>query len=104
MAYRGIFHVVLILAFAATAFSTLSPCYYDKVCPEALPTIKRIVEAAVEKEGRMGASLLRLHFHDCFVQVRILTLINLTAKHFLYRSQIVDCVLILVYMFFVIYI
>ncbi|EXB54254.1 Cationic peroxidase 1 [Morus notabilis] len=33
----------------------------------ALSTIKSIVEAAVEKEGRMGASLLRLQFHDCFV-------------------------------------
>uniref|UniRef100_A0A453I5D8 Plant heme peroxidase family profile domain-containing protein n=1 Tax=Aegilops tauschii subsp. strangulata TaxID=200361 RepID=A0A453I5D8_AEGTS len=26
------------------------------------------VTAAVSKEPRMGASLLRLHFHDCFVQ------------------------------------
>jgi len=29
------------------------------------------VEAAVQKEKRMGASLLRLHFHDCFVNVRL---------------------------------
>ncbi|KAL4296184.1 hypothetical protein GQ457_12G002980 [Hibiscus cannabinus] len=61
----------LVLAFlwsclAATAFS-LSPKFYDKVCPQALPAIKRVVEAAVHRERRMGASLLRLHFHDCFV-------------------------------------
>ncbi|CAI9782342.1 unnamed protein product [Fraxinus pennsylvanica] len=51
------------------AFSSrLSPSYYDDVCPEALRTIKRVVEDAVNQERRMGASLLRLHFHDCFVQ------------------------------------
>jgi len=60
-------NVFLILAFAVTAFSALSPYYYDHVCPEALPTIKRVVEAAVYNERRMGGSLLRLHFHDCFV-------------------------------------
>ena len=62
-------NVFLILAFAVTAFSALSPYYYDHVCPEALPTIKRVVEAAVYNERRMGGSLLRLHFHDCFVNV-----------------------------------
>ncbi|KAK1562486.1 hypothetical protein Q3G72_012706 [Acer saccharum] len=69
MASRGAFqlNVILILALAATAFSTLSPYYYQHVCPEALPTIKRVVEAAVYNERRMGASLLRLHFHDSFV-------------------------------------
>ncbi|TKV96216.1 hypothetical protein SEVIR_9G415600v4 [Setaria viridis] len=41
--------------------------FYDKACPAALPTIKRVVEEAVAAEPRMGASLLRLHFHDCFV-------------------------------------
>ncbi|KAJ4704286.1 Peroxidase [Melia azedarach] len=70
MASRSKFllHVILILCIATTAFSALSPYYYDRLCPKALPTIKRAVEAAVRKEGRMGASLLRLHFHDCFVQ------------------------------------
>ncbi|XP_044462659.1 peroxidase 70-like [Mangifera indica] len=71
MASRSIFQlqVFLIFALATTAFSSvLSPYFYEKVCPQALPTIKRIVEAAVYKERRMGASLLRLHFHDCFVQ------------------------------------
>ncbi|KAH6798322.1 Peroxidase superfamily protein [Perilla frutescens var. frutescens] len=47
---------------------SLSPHYYDDICPKALPAIKRIVEDAIAQENRMGASLLRLHFHDCFVQ------------------------------------
>ncbi|CAN1749743.1 Cationic peroxidase 1 [Linum perenne] len=45
----------------------LTPNFYQTICPEALPTIKRVVSKAIRDEPRMGASLLRLHFHDCFV-------------------------------------
>ncbi|KAI3793357.1 hypothetical protein L1987_35974 [Smallanthus sonchifolius] len=51
----------------ASSDSGLYPGYYDRVCPEALPAIKRVVGDAIAQERRMGASLLRLHFHDCFV-------------------------------------
>ena len=34
--------------------------------------VKSVVEKAVMKEARMAASLLRLHFHDCFVKVSII--------------------------------
>lgn len=57
------------IATASTDDNGLSTKYYDRVCPLALPTIKRVVEDAVAQECRMGASLLRLHFHDCFVNV-----------------------------------
>ncbi|XP_057825575.2 cationic peroxidase 1 [Cryptomeria japonica] len=45
----------------------LSSTFYNKTCPQALSTVKAAVKAAVAKEKRMAASLLRLHFHDCFV-------------------------------------
>ncbi|XP_058734591.1 peroxidase P7-like [Vicia villosa] len=61
------FHVLVFATLATTAFSALTPNYYDYTCPNALSTIKSVVKAAVQKENRMGASLLRLHFHDCFV-------------------------------------
>ncbi|KAJ8570922.1 hypothetical protein K7X08_037894 [Anisodus acutangulus] len=60
-------HVLVMLSLASMAFADLSDDFYDDVCPEALPTIKRVVEDVVRQERRMGASLLRLHFHDCFV-------------------------------------
>ncbi|CAL5071182.1 unnamed protein product [Urochloa decumbens] len=60
--------VLLLLCMAAVAAAQLSPTFYDTSCPNALSTIKSAVTAAVNKENRMGASLLRLHFHDCFVQ------------------------------------
>ncbi|OMO50200.1 Plant peroxidase [Corchorus olitorius] len=45
----------------------LSPKFYDCTCPKVLSIVKEGVAAAVKKEARMGASLVRLHFHDCFV-------------------------------------
>ena len=52
----------------------LSSTFYAKTCPNALSTIKSEVVSAVNNERRMGASLLRLHFHDCFVQASQLSL------------------------------
>ncbi|PSS34742.1 Cationic peroxidase [Actinidia chinensis var. chinensis] len=55
------------LLLIGTASAQLSPTFYNSTCPKALSTIKAAVDSAVSKEARMGASLLRLHFHDCFV-------------------------------------
>ncbi|KAG7011525.1 Peroxidase 20 [Cucurbita argyrosperma subsp. argyrosperma] len=41
--------------------------YYKETCPFVEDIIRRQVEIAVLKDPRMAASLLRLHFHDCFV-------------------------------------
>lgn len=49
------------------ASAQLSSNFYGTTCPNALATIKSAVNSAVSNEARMGASLLRLHFHDCFV-------------------------------------
>ncbi|CAL9084187.1 Peroxidase [Musa troglodytarum] len=46
----------------------LYPQFYDHSCPKAQEIVKSIVAKAVAKEARMAASLLRLHFHDCFVK------------------------------------
>ncbi|KAG8099111.1 hypothetical protein GUJ93_ZPchr0013g35184 [Zizania palustris] len=60
--------IAVLLCLAAAAAAQLSTSFYDTSCPRALSTIKSAVTAAVNNEARMGASLLRLHFHDCFVQ------------------------------------
>ncbi|MCL7022643.1 hypothetical protein MKW94_030769 [Papaver nudicaule] len=46
----------------------LYPQFYDRSCPRAKEIVKSVVAKAVAKEARMAASLLRLHFHDCFVK------------------------------------
>ncbi|GJN10687.1 hypothetical protein PR202_ga28803 [Eleusine coracana subsp. coracana] len=58
--------LLVIMALASAASAQLSPTFYDTSCPKALATIKAAVNAAVAQEPRMGASLVRLHFHDCF--------------------------------------
>ncbi|EEC75545.1 hypothetical protein OsI_12177 [Oryza sativa Indica Group] len=71
------FMVLLFLALATSstvANAQLSDSYYDASCPAALLTIRTVVSAAVLLDPRMGASLLRLHFHDCFVQAIKLSL------------------------------
>ncbi|KAF3335416.1 Lignin-forming anionic peroxidase [Carex littledalei] len=48
--------------------ASLTPNYYDYTCPQAIPIIRSAIRIAIAKERRMAASLIRLHFHDCFVQ------------------------------------
>ncbi|KAK7259412.1 hypothetical protein RIF29_25019 [Crotalaria pallida] len=62
----GIALLLLLLGTACNA--QLSATFYDNTCPNALTTIRTVIRRAVSKERRMAASLIRLHFHDCFVQ------------------------------------
>jgi len=47
----------------------LSPQFYQFSCPQANEIVMSVLEKAIAKDMRIAASLLRLHFHDCFVQV-----------------------------------
>ena len=51
------------------SFNFLIPRFYALSCPRAEQIIGSVVQKAVMKEAWMAASLLRLHFHDCFVKV-----------------------------------
>ncbi|CAN1771880.1 Cationic peroxidase 1 [Linum perenne] len=55
------------LALGTSLEINLSLNCYDSTCPLAVSKIREIVNEAIRNETRMGASLLRLHFHDCFV-------------------------------------
>ncbi|CAM0907667.1 unnamed protein product [Alopecurus aequalis] len=56
---------------ASAGSAQLSPTFYHTSCPGALETIRSGVMAAVSSEPRMGASLVRLHFHDCFLDASL---------------------------------
>ncbi|KNA18633.1 hypothetical protein SOVF_068650, partial [Spinacia oleracea] len=60
----SLFFVVL---FVSSSSAQLSPKFYSKSCPKLYGTVRSVVQSAVAKERRMGASLVRLFFHDCFV-------------------------------------
>ncbi|XP_004500378.1 peroxidase RIP1-like [Cicer arietinum] len=49
------------------SYAQLTSDFYDDVCPQALPIIHSILHKFMSIKPRMGAHLLRLHFHDCFV-------------------------------------
>lgn len=62
----------LILAAVVVPSADASPLthdFYATSCPDVLPIVKAQVKKAVWAELRMAASLTRLHFHDCFVNV-----------------------------------
>ncbi|KAF2286288.1 hypothetical protein GH714_013278 [Hevea brasiliensis] len=44
----------------------LSSTFYDQTCPYASCIIREVIKQALESDPRIGASLIRLHFHDCF--------------------------------------
>lgn len=49
--------------------SQLRSDYYATTCPNLLKIVRKEVVSALKNEMRMAASLIRLHFHDCFVNV-----------------------------------
>ncbi|KAG4964658.1 hypothetical protein JHK85_039633 [Glycine max] len=63
------YYFLLLVLVGATTASGAELCadFYSCTCPNLLPIVKKGVAKAIQKEPRMGASLLRLHFHDCFV-------------------------------------
>ncbi|XP_051230826.1 peroxidase A2 [Lolium perenne] len=51
----------------AGAQQQLSSSYYDDSCPNVYGTVRRVVQQARAADPRILASLIRLQFHDCFV-------------------------------------
>jgi peroxidase len=54
----------------AGAQQQLSSSYYDDSCPNVYGTVRRVIQQARAADPRILASLIRLQFHDCFVNVR----------------------------------
>lgn len=61
--------VLVVFTGTSCADDELSTGFYSKSCPKAFSAIKSVVNSAISKERRIGASLVRLFFHDCFVNV-----------------------------------
>lgn len=52
-----------------TATANYSEAYYDETCPDVVDIIGQKVDAWIEKDFTLAASLIRLQFHDCAVRV-----------------------------------
>jgi peroxidase len=62
--------LLLVLMAAGTSSAQLSTSFYSSSCPGVYDAVKSVIQSAIVTEQRMGASIVRLFFHDCFVQVR----------------------------------
>lgn len=62
---------LIAMASIDSVHANLSPDYYVKKCPkiDVYSIVKAEIKKAVAADVRMAASLVRLHFHDCFVNV-----------------------------------
>ncbi|KAG2310870.1 hypothetical protein Bca52824_022427 [Brassica carinata] len=59
--------MMVLMIMGTQTHAQLSSDFYAESCPSLFPAVRRVMQRAVAKERRMAASLLRLFFHDCFV-------------------------------------
>ena len=63
-------HLILhLLLLTVVTGEILRPRFYSETCPEAESIVRREMKKAMFKEARSVASVMRLQFHDCFVNV-----------------------------------
>ncbi|CAN6463284.1 unnamed protein product [Victoria cruziana] len=62
------YSAVVLFCLCTVASAQLSTTFYSTSCPNVLATVQTGIQSALQADSRMGASLLRMHFHDCFVQ------------------------------------
>ncbi|KAG0459725.1 hypothetical protein HPP92_022853 [Vanilla planifolia] len=53
---------------SAAAASSIHPNFYAHSCPTVEKIVNSVMAEAVSENPRWAASILRLHFHDCFVK------------------------------------
>ncbi|KAL9246914.1 hypothetical protein vseg_020393 [Gypsophila vaccaria] len=59
---------VLVAGCIGSSTQLLLPDFYRETCPWVENVVRFVVKSRVLKQPRVAAQLLRLHFHDCFVQ------------------------------------
>ncbi|XP_073265386.1 peroxidase 10 isoform X2 [Populus alba] len=60
-------HLLCLLLLCPLVSCQLNYKFYDYTCPNLTKIVRSGVWSAMTNDSRMAASLLRLHFHDCFV-------------------------------------
>lgn len=61
--------VILLSLTGAKLGACLSLDYYAFACPFAEFIVRDTVNRAIQRDMSIAAGLLRMHFHDCFVEV-----------------------------------
>lgn len=61
--------LVVLGALPFSSDAQLDPSFYRNTCPSVHSIVREVIRNVSKSDPRMLASLIRLHFHDCFVQV-----------------------------------
>ena len=70
MAAPSILHCLLAISLlSCAAHAQLRANFYADCCPNLEAIVRAGMIKAIRADRRAGASLLRMFFHDCFVQV-----------------------------------
>lgn len=72
--YCCVMIIVLLVLGNEVSSQLLKNDYYSTSCPKAESIVRSTVESHFDSDPTISPGLLRLHFHDCFVQVTILFL------------------------------
>lgn len=59
--------VILLHSITGGGGAHLRPGYYSSTCPEAESVVREVMKKGMRRETRSVASVMRLQFHDCFV-------------------------------------
>ena len=63
--------VSALLLLQAAEAQTLTVGYYSQRCPKAETIIFTEIQKVYSTDNSIAAALLRMHFHDCFVNVSV---------------------------------
>ena len=76
MSARGIFLTLLVslvvygvVRVCEAADDGLRKNFYKNSCPKAEQLVRDITWRKAQSDDKLGAKLLRMHYHDCFVRV-----------------------------------
>jgi len=60
--------LAVLVVFSTPTEAQLQFGYYKKTCPQAEDLVKAAVNTGINYNLTLGAGLVRMHFHDCFVR------------------------------------
>ncbi|CAA0401096.1 putative peroxidase [Arabidopsis thaliana] len=59
--------IVVVSSLFGASSAQLNATFYSGTCPNASAIVRSTIQQALQSDARIGGSLIRLHFHDCFV-------------------------------------